>query len=162
MPGPYLNVGAWQTSVTANDAAQKEELGVWRFEGAKIYRYVRAGAGGVIPAGESVRLDHTALLSGASPGLMGAQVVQVDSSTAMFFGVAESTLSAASYGWVTIYGPATARVVSLVIPGTAIGPSTAAGLTGVLAVRDISHFNAVGLAVQTGLSAGSAVFINIL
>lgn len=160
MPGPFLNTGIFQTPLSANTADQREELGVLRYDSGKVLRYVRAGA--LIPAGESVRYDFSTLAGGTSPGLFGAQVVQVDGTTNMFFGVAEATLASGSYGWVTIFGPATARVASATIPGSALGPSTAAGVTGILAIRDQSHFAAFALAVQTGLSAGSAVFITVL
>lgn len=149
MPGPYLNIGPFKTQITANDSTQQEELGVWRFEAGKVLRYVRAGA--LIPRGEALRLDSTAL--------DGSRVLQASGDTDMFMGIAEATLASLSFGWVTIYGPATARVTSLTIPGSSLGPSST---TGVLSIRNSSHFNAVAVAVASGLSAGSAIFITQL
>ena len=91
--------------------------------------------------------------------LMGNQVLQTSGATDMFFGIAETTLASLNYGWITMFGPATARVEALTVPGTPLGPSST---TGVLTVRNTSHFNAVALALQSGLSMGSAVFITVL
>jgi len=152
-PGPYLNTGPFKTRITDNDAVGPvEELGVWRFEAGKILRYVKSGS--LIPRFESCKFD-TAVTTAA---LMGNQVLQCDGSTNMFAGVAESTFANLSFGWVTLYGPATARVAALTIPGTPLGPDITA--TGVLSVRNISHFNAAAVAVQSGLSMGSAVFVS--
>lgn len=148
-----MNIGALRTTITANDTSQQEELGVWRFEAGRILRYVRAGA--LIPRFESVRGDFTV----TTAALMGNQVLQTSGATDMFFGVAETTLASLNYGWITTYGPATARVDSALIPGSPLGPSST---TGVLTIRNTSHFNAVALALQSGLSMGSAVFIVVL
>lgn len=154
MAGPYLNVGQFKTRITANDAEQQEELGIWRFEAGKVLRYVKAGA--LIPAGEVVQIDSS--VAGGSPLLIGHQVIAAVGATNIFGGVAESTIAALRFGWVTTYGPATARVESLA-PGSALGPSLS---TGVLTIRNTSHFNAVAVALASGLSAGSAIFISVL
>ena len=155
MPGPYLNIGVFQTKISDNDViGPREELGVWRAEGSKIVRYVKSGS--LIPQYESLRVDFTV----TTAALMGNQVLQSDSQTSMFFGVADNaTFANLSFGWVTMYGPATARVDTNLIPGSPLGPNSQ---TGVLTIRNSSHFNAVGVALQTGLSAGSAIFVNIL
>lgn len=153
MPGPYLSTGAFRTRVTANSASQEEEVGIWRFEGGKIYRYMRAGD--LIPAGENVRMDFSVVTG--SPGLIGGQVLQTSGPTNVFLGIAETTLASGNYGWITVYGPATARVATNQIPGGSLGPDVTA--TGVLSIRNTSHFMVGALALQTGLSAGSAVFV---
>ena len=155
MPGPYLNTGAFSTQIGTNDlVGPAEELGVWRFEGAKIVRYVKSGS--LIPRYEPVRVDFTV----STAALIGHQVLQTDGATNMFFGVADNaTFANLSFGWVTVYGPATARVDTLLIPGSPLGPSVT---TGVLTIRNSSHFNAVAVAVQSGLSAGSAIFVTVL
>src|SRR3990167_2936716 len=142
MPGPYLSTGQFRTRVTANDPEQQEELGIWRFEAGKVLRYVKAGA--LIPAGEAVQVDSS-VVSG-SPLLIGHQVIACAGATNVFAGVAESTIASLRFGWVTTYGPATARVEALA-PGSAIGPS---GSTGVLTIRNTSHFNAVAVALASG------------
>lgn len=160
MAGPYLNTGAFATKITATNATPQEELGIWRFEAAKILRYVKAGSA-VIPAYEAVKQDTA--VTGATIALVGNQVVQTSSPTDLALGIAEVTLAANNYGWITCYGPATARVVGSggtgEQPGAALGPSTN---TGVLSIRNSSHFNAAAIAVASGLSAGSAVFVRVL
>lgn len=154
MPGPYLNSGPFRTRISDTQVIGPiEELGVWRFDTGKVLRYVKAGA--LIPAGEAVKFDTTV----STVALLGNQVLQASGATDMFAGVAEVTLPNLGFGWVTMYGPATARVVSALIPGSPLGPS---GTTGVLDIRNSSHFNAVAVALQSGLSAGSAVFISVL
>lgn len=154
MPGPYLNTGAFKTRVTSNDSTQQEELGVWRFEDGNIYRYVRANA--LIPRGEPVVLDTTV----TTAALMGHYVLQLSSATAMIMGIAEATLASGNFGWITAYGPATARVVTNTIPNVALTGSTT---TGVLATwSSTAGLFERAIALQTGLSAGSAVFITAL
>lgn len=156
MSGPFLNTGIFQTKITDNDLiGPKEELGVWRYEAGKVLRYVKSGA--LIPAGECVKADVTV----TTAALFGAQVLQCSAATDMFLGIAETTLASLSFGWVTIFGPATGRVATAgnEVPGAAVGPSTN---TGVLSVRNTSHWNAIAIAMQSGLSAGSAVFITDL
>lgn len=153
MAGPYLNQGAFSTRVTANDTTQQEQLGVWRFEAGKILRYVRAAA--LIPAGEPCTADATI----TTAAWIGHNVLQTSAVTNTFFGIAETTLASGSFGWVTLYGPATARVDTNLIPGSPLGPSVT---TGVLTIRNTSHFNAAAIALQTGLSAGSAIFVSVL
>ena len=154
-PGPYLNSGVFRTAVSANTAEQQEEVGVWRFESGNIYRYMRAGA--LIPAYEAVSYDNS-VVSG-SPLLLGNQVIAAIGETNLVLGIAETTLSSGNYGWITVYGPVTARVQTTVIPGRQLG---AAGETGVLGIRTTSNYHQSALAVQTGLSAGSAVFLRAL
>lgn len=153
MPGPYLNVGLFQTAVSDNDTTQKEELGVWRFSGGKVYKYTKSGA--LIPRGEPCRYDFTV----TTAALIGNQILQSSAVTDIFAGVAEATFASLSFGWLTVYGPATGRVDTNVIPGSPLGPSST---TGVLTIRNTSHFNAVAVALETGLSAGSAIFISVL
>ena len=153
MSGPYLNTGPFKTKITANDTTQQEELGVWRFEAGKVLRYVKASA--LIPAGEALKMDSSV----TTAALMGMQVQASSGATDMFFGIAETTLAALNFGWVTIYGPATGRVVTADAAGAGLGPSAN---TGVLSIRNTSHFNAAAIAIQTGLSAGSAVFVSVL
>ena len=155
MPGPYLNSGLFSGPASQNDLiGPAEEIGIWRYDAGRIVRYVKSGS--LIPRFESVRVDGTV----STAALIGHQVVQTDGQTNMFFGVADShTFANLSYGWVTIYGPATARVDTTVIPNSALGPNSQ---TGVLTIRNTSHFNAVAVALQSGLSAGSAVFITVL
>ena len=154
-PGPYLNIGVFQTKITDNDlVGPKEELGSWRYEGAKVVRYVKSGS--LVPQYEGLKLDATV----TTAALMGNQVLQCDGLTNMFFGVADNaTFANLSFGWVTMYGPATARVATTTIPESSLGPSAN---TGVLSIRSTCHFNAVAVALQTGISAGSAVFVTVL
>mgnify|MGYP001574359104 CR=1 FL=1 len=154
MAGPYLSTGQFRTRITANDAEQQEELGIWRFEAGRVLRYVKAGA--LIPAGEIVQIDSS-VVSG-SPLLIGHQIIAAAGATNLCAGVVEATIASLRFGWVTTYGPATARV-DAVAPGSALGPSA---LTGVLTIRNTSHFNAIAVALTSGLSAGSAVFVSIL
>jgi len=151
LPGPYLNQGAFRTRITQQDSTQEEELGIFRFEAGKILRYCRAGD--LIPRFESVRLDTARHIS------VGGQVLQTSGVTNMFVGIAEVTMAKDNFAWVTIYGPATGRVAAGEIPLSPLGPSAN---TGVLSIRNTSHFNAVAIAVESGLSAGSAVFISVL
>ena len=158
MAGPYLSTGSFKTRITSVDTTAQEELGIWRWEAGKVLRYVKAGS--LIQAFEPVRLDFT--VAGGSPLLLGNQVLPVSASTDVFMGIAEVTMANLNFGWITVYGPATARVNTNEIPGAALGPSNAAGASGILAIRNSSHFSAVAVALQTGLSMGSAVFVTVL
>lgn len=154
MPGPFLNIGQFSTSVSQNDTVQKEELGVWRFEGGRVLRYVRSGA--VIPQFSAV----TAQTNLATAALFGNQVIPTSARTHMLFGVADnSAFASGSFGWITVFGVATGRTTTGTTPGTVLQPGTA---TGVLDVWASTNLQAFALALQTGLSAGSAVFVRAL
>lgn len=159
-PGPYLNTGQFSTLVTANDPTPQEELGVWRWDAGRVLRYVKAGTA-VIPRFEAVTRDSA--VTSSTPALIGNQVVQTSGATDLLLGIAEVTLAGSNYGWITAYGPATARVRFSAgggeIPGAILGPS---GDTGVLSIRNTSHFNAAAIAISSGLSMGSAVFVAVL
>lgn len=115
----------------------------------------------VIPAYEAVTRDAT--VTSATAALIGNQVVQTSGPTDLLLGIAEVTLPANNYGWITVYGPATGRVATAgaggEIPGAILGPSSN---TGVLSIRNTSHFNAAAIAISSGLSAGSAIFVSVL
>src|SRR5882724_5539788 len=128
MPGPFLNSGIFQTRVTDTSTTAQEELGVWRFENGKIYRYNKAGA--LLLAYQALKLDTT------TGGQLGAQVIQVTTDTDVFLGVAEVTIALNSFGWITTYGPATCRVAVAAVPGVALGPANA---TGALTIRQVSN-----------------------
>lgn len=100
--------------------------------------------------------------------LMGAQVVALNPLQAQgtgggsqmpFVGIAEATIPLNNFGWITVNGPATGRVVTSTIPGTYVGGGTVSGILGVANASQMFLANAIAL--QTGLSAGSAIFILI-
>lgn len=153
MPGPYLNEGAFKTKVTdvvtSTDTVSREELGIWRFDAGRILRFMQAGSN-IFP-GEAVTLN-TAVVAGTS-------VIQTSADTNLLFGVAEVSMPLNYYGWVTIYGPATARAGVNVAIASGLGPNVA---TGVLTIRNTSHFNGAAIAMAAGVSSGSAVYITQL
>lgn len=153
MPGPYLNQGVFRTTVSQVDTTPQEELGIWRFEAGKILRYVKANA--AIPAGASVKADAPIVTA----ALMGNQVVGTTGVTDMLLGVMETTLPLGQYGWITCFGPATAMVVTNTIPAQGLAPGASSGVLGIAAT---CNYNAAAVAIQTGLSAGSAIFITVL
>lgn len=156
MPGPFLNTGAFGDLVTETHTVPREELGVWRFEAGKILRYVKAGA--LIPRYEGVMWDENAT---ATAALFGNQVVQCIGESHLLLGIADqATFALNTYGWITAFGQATARVVTNTVPGNTLGIGT---VTGVLArIQTSTNFLPKAIAVQTGLSAGSAIFITSL
>lgn len=162
MPGPYLNSGIFRTTITETTSEKREEFGVYRFESGKIYRYVKAGA--LIPAGEAVVGDHSV----TTAGLIGNQVVALGSTTNMLIlGVAEATLSNLGHGWITVHGPATARVVTNAPAGAHLGANAGNAATpvqtGVLNLwSPATSLSVFAIALQTGLSAGSAIYIKAL
>ena len=155
MPGPFINTGAFATRASDNDAVgPKDELGVWRFEAGKILRYVKSGA--LIPRYEAVTVDETV----STAALLGNQVLQTGTISEMLFGVADqATFANLSFGWVTVFGNATARVAAGTVPGAYLAASAA---TGVLSGLGASNMQVGALALQSGLSAGSAVYITTL
>ena len=154
-PGPFLNTGIFRTRITDNDlVGPVEELGVWRYEAGKILRYVKSGA--LIPRNEAVRFDSSA----TTAALIGNQVLQVSGRTNVMAGIADNaTFASLSFGWITVAGPATARVADAAIVGSQLGPSANTGVLAdsYIATPTILHFKAVALAA--GLSSGSAIFL---
>src|SRR5687767_11542691 len=91
--GPFLNSGAWMTAVTAVDTTAKEELGVLRFENGRVYKYVKA-----------VDAAITAGFAAEYSGTTGTNVRLAVASAHMYAGVAETTLTSGSFGWLTVQG----------------------------------------------------------
>lgn len=161
MAGPFLHSGAWVTAVTANDSTKKEELGALRWENGKIYRYVQASAATITQYG-AVRFTSTA---GNVVALTSAVTTAAPCSVA---GIAETALTTSYYGWITVFGVATALVdTSALIQEVLQAGGTAGTLcepitVGATTVTGVANSNKVAFALTTGVIAGSAVFIHAL
>lgn len=151
-PAPYLNIGIFKTRITDTNTVADEEVGIWRAEAGKILRYVKASA--PINQYMAVAFDTTV----TTAALMGNQVRTTQVAADPFYGIAEVTLPNLGFGWVTVYGPATARVATATVPGVYLAASTASGI--LTTAVGASGFAAIAL--QTGLSAGSAIYVKNL
>lgn len=112
----------------------------------------------MIPRYEAVRFDEAAT---ATAALFGNQVRATSGETDILLGIADNaTFANLSYGWITCQGQATARVVTSTIPGARLAPG---GSTGVLlTIQTTTYMLPKAIAVQTGLSAGSAIWVTAL
>ena len=148
--GPFLNTGGWKTLVTANDSTAQEMLGSIRFENGKIFRYVLAG--GTIAASDAVK----------SSGTTGTTVITTTAAANQkVVGVAETAITNAQYGWITVYGKATCKVVVSTAAGAVLDADSGTAGTLKLAVSgDLNTGDAV--AMETGVAAGSLVFLTCL
>jgi len=103
----------FNTVLTANDSSAQEELGSFRFEDGKIYKYVYFADAVTAAEGAPVLMDGTYNYK-----------VTVDYSEAagsadpaLVVGVALTTNTPEYYGWIQIYGVATVKVTDKVTAG---------------------------------------------
>jgi len=85
------------TKLTANDATAKEELGRLRFEGAKVYKYVRA-EDAALAIGQVVEYSDTSGYEVTNDRAGGASIGRVVA------GVAIGAITDAYYGWIQVHG----------------------------------------------------------
>lgn len=162
MAGPFLHSGAWVTTVAANDTTQREELGILRFEGAKIYRYVKmtGGAATAFEAASYAADTTTSIKQTPAASTAAGQSVA---------GITESAITSGSFGWLTVYGGATAKCDTAATVGLVLVPSTTAGVLagrhtihGAVATTGGNQVNNAAIALTTGVATGSSVFVNCL
>ena len=152
----YINDRIFNTVLTANDSAAQEELGSFRFEGGKIYKYVQFQDAVTAAAGAPCVMDGTYNYK-----------VTVDISAGITdcpAGVALTTNTPEYYGWMQTYGVGTVRVTDLLTAGDylivsadnlwAKGVSTAA--SDVAVVITAHKFGAIALAAS-GTDADSTI-----
>jgi hypothetical protein len=166
LAAPYLNIGAWVTTTTANTTTVDETLGALRFDGGKVYRFARM-TGGAATAGQAVTYVADSTTSVALCGSM----TTANTTAALVAGIAETALTSGNYGWITVYGPATALVNTGALINDALVPATTAGA---LTQQD-TLYTAAGagttgspqtvstvVALTTGVIAGSSVFVRCM
>lgn len=106
----YINDRIFNTVLTANDSAAQEELGSFRFEGGKVYKYVYFADAVTAAIGAPVIMDGTYNYKVTVDVSEGAGVGSVA-------GVAITTNTPLYYGWVQIYGAATVKVTDYITAG---------------------------------------------
>jgi hypothetical protein len=140
----------FNTAVTSTSTTQKEELGIVRWESGRAYRYILAGA---------AIAQYDALIYS---GTTGYTVIPSTSAngTEFILGAAQVAIANGSYGWMQVYGPGVVKSDATHTAGIALTDGAGVGTVRAYANTDIC--NIVGLALATGVTAGSAVFFTLL
>lgn len=149
MAGPYLNQGAFKTRVTDTHTTQQEELGILRFDGARILRYCKAGA--ALVGGNAVKLDDTT----------GTHVIATAASVDPVYGIAETAIASGSFGWITVFGKAFASVDSTATAAfDKLQPTATAGMLS----RALVSSSTYGVALEAGQMTArtTAIHLNCL
>ncbi len=156
MAGPFHPaVSIFEGAVSNVDGTQKAELGSLRFDAGRILQYVKYAA--TVPGVYEWCQTDTSQFTNVY------QVVQLAASvTQVPFGVCEYGASAGSYGWVTRLGPATAKVATTAYAGSALRPGGTAGTLGPIWTSAPTQGAGFGVAVATGVAAGSLVSVRCL
>lgn len=157
MPGPYFTPGIVSGPVSRIDATAKNEVGILTFDGGRILQYVKYNDN-VLPY-QWVEMDHTQFTTPYQVKILEASVTQVP------LGVAEYGGTTGSYGWITKLGPATAMTATTVFAGGGVRPvGASAGVLGPIftASGAPTQLQGFGIAVATGLVAGSLVYVTCL
>jgi len=105
----------FNTVLTADDSTAQEELGAFRFENGKIYKYVQFQDAVTAAAGAPCVMDGTY-----------NHKVTVDLSLGITdcpAGVSLTANTATYYGWIQTYGTATVKVTDYVTAGDYLLPS---------------------------------------
>lgn len=117
MAGPFGIAGAFRTTLTQTDTTAQEELGVLRLDSGRILKYVKANATTV----NGNAMKYT--------GTTGTLVTPTTASIDPLAGICETSIAANSFGWMTVYGPASASVDSAnTAAGVALSASGTSGL----------------------------------
>lgn len=138
--------------VTATGTTAQFSPGTRRFESGREYVYVKAGSGG-LAANEACEVDATDLTGGT---------VKVSPNTAAgcVLGISETAIAAASYGWITVRGVASAKVADGVAARDILGATTTAGVLDLPANTVVMGLRIVALeANATGDVAVKAVYL---
>ena len=106
----YKTDRIFNTVLTADDSAAQEELGSFRFEGGKVYKYVYFADTVTAAIGAPVLMDGTYNYKVTTDIDAGAGIATVA-------GVAITTNTPLYYGWVQIYGAATVKVTDYITAG---------------------------------------------
>jgi hypothetical protein len=154
MSGPFLSAGVFYGPVSNIDSSQLHELGSMRWDAGRILQYVKFGGN---PAAYEWVQGDTAQFTQAY------QVIQLAASvTQTPLGVAEFGGSNGSFGWITRLGPATAKVATTAFAGSELRPGGTAGTLGPIWTTAPTQFGGYGIAVATGVAAGSLVNVRCL
>ena len=108
----------WATKVTEARDKDVEGLGVLRFEGDKIYKYVRYVDGNAGSAGECVAYNDT----------NATQVVR-SAAARGFAGVLLCSVTQDQYCWIQIYGPANVRAGANISAGNVVAHTATGAVT---------------------------------
>jgi len=92
----------FNTVLTTDDSSQEEELGGFRFDSGKIYKYVEFTDSISAIAGGPVILD------GTTPNVVSCDLNAGASDTVC--GVSLTAVGVGHYGWIQIYGVATVKI----------------------------------------------------
>jgi hypothetical protein len=159
MAGPFLNQGAWRTSITAMDSTQQEELGALRFENGKAYKYVKATAASIAANSAASHSDTTGTLVVLTPAASTATARSVA-------GIAETAFTTSGFGWLTVYGTATALVDTNAVQHVVLQAATTAGalagaftISAAIVTTGGYNSNKICEALTTGVITGSMIFI---
>jgi hypothetical protein len=153
-PGPYLSEGIFEGPVSDIHSVQKHELGILRFDAGRILKYVKFGA--AVTPYSWAQLDNTQFTEANQVITLAASVTQIA------VGVIEYGGSSGSFGWMTIHGPATAKTATTAYAGAPLRASGTAGTAGPLFGSAPTQLPTFGVAVATGVAAGSLVLVQCL
>lgn len=116
------------TALTETSTSDLEGVGVLRFEGNKVYKWVQyvAGAGAVAAVAGNVAYYYAPGGDFAAEGYtLGKVTSDLSDSAEVGAGVLQAVIAANSYGWIQIKGPAT--LTTALTAGADGDPLTATG-----------------------------------
>jgi hypothetical protein len=102
----------FQTKLTDTSTSDLEGVGTLRFEGNKIYKWVKFnnGAGNVASVAGGFAYYYAVSKNGASLGYENSEVTMDFTDGLIGAGVFQAIIADASYGWIQIRGPATLSI----------------------------------------------------
>jgi hypothetical protein len=131
--------------VTSRPAQKVISVGTIAEDNLTGYRFIYVQAGAAIAQYDAVRVN--ADLTDVRPTSATLQGI---------LGVAQAAISNGAKGWVQIDGKMTCKVVNATAAGSPLASTATAGTLGLSAATDVGP---KGIALVTGVAAGSAIYI---
>lgn len=144
---------AWTDKVTSTSVTPQYPVGRRRFENGRVYIYQQASA--IIAINSLVTLDA----AGSADGLKVKPTAAAGDSV---FGVAETAIASASYGWITVKGVASCLVATGTAADDPLSASATAGTAAKVAEAGTGDYKFVrisALEANAGAAAAKRVYI---
>ncbi len=102
----------FQTKLTDTSTSDLEGVGTIRFEGQKIYKWVKFnnGAGNIASVAGGMSYAYAVSKDGVTQGYENSEVTMDFTDGLFCTGVFQAIIADASYGWIQIQGPATLSI----------------------------------------------------
>ena len=138
----------FKDAVTDTSSTAKYRVGTRRQQNGREYIYIQADD--AITVNQAVKMDSTT----------GVKVTPTAAATDDLFGVAETAITDEEYGWITVKGVASCKILTAATAGQVLAPTSTAGVLGNPANTDVAMIRAVALQNGAATNLTKNVYLN--